>query len=238
MSPPDPSLRLYELRIANGRSASPFVWRIRYSLAHKGLACDHVLLGFTEIAPRFGGRFKTVPVLENGATWVADSWDIARYLDATFADQPIFSSAGEIQAIRLFEQWFTFEVSRRLFSMYVLDIHDSADPADRAYFRASRETRLGGRKLEDVVAGREARLPALREALQPLRLQLAEQPYLGGAAPSYADFIAWSVFQWVRSIATLPPLAPDDALKPWLERGFEQRGPDFCDARLRPLFGT
>ena len=42
-------VRLYELALADGRSASPFVWRIRYALAHKGIPYETVYLGFTEI---------------------------------------------------------------------------------------------------------------------------------------------------------------------------------------------
>ena len=69
-----------------------------------------------------------------------------------------------------------------------------------------------------------------------LRQQLKDGPFLGGSSPSYADYIAWSAFQWVGSVATLAPLAKDDALRPWFERGFEQRGPQFQDPRLHPLF--
>jgi hypothetical protein len=42
--------RLYELVLDNGWSASPYVWRIRYALAHKGVPCEPVPLGFTEDA--------------------------------------------------------------------------------------------------------------------------------------------------------------------------------------------
>ena len=52
-------VRLYELVLEDGRSASPFVWRIRYALAHKGIPYESVYLGFTDIAKTFGGRFKT-----------------------------------------------------------------------------------------------------------------------------------------------------------------------------------
>ena len=237
MSTATSPFRLYELCLGNGRSASPYVWRIRYVLARKRLTLEHVPLGFTGIAERFGGRFKTVPVLEHGQTMMAESWDIATYLDRTFPGTPIFSGAGEIQALRLFDHWFAFEVAKRLIGIYVLDIHNAARPEDQPYFRASREARFGGKTLEEIVVGREARLPELRGALQPLRMQLAKEPFLGGSSPSYADFIAWSAFQWVGSIATLPPLAPDDALRSWFARGFDQFGPDFHDPRLRPLFG-
>ena len=60
--------RLYELVIDNGLAVSPYVWRIRYALAHKGLLCETISLGFTEIAKTFDGRFKTVPVIEQGDT--------------------------------------------------------------------------------------------------------------------------------------------------------------------------
>jgi glutathione S-transferase len=81
-------VRLYEVVLGDGRSASPFVWRIRYALAHKGIAFETVKLGFTEIPGVFGGRFKTVPILEHGDTVLAESWDIAEYLDRTFPDHP------------------------------------------------------------------------------------------------------------------------------------------------------
>ena len=90
-------IRLYELVLDNGCSASPYVWRIRYALAHKGLACEAVPLGFTEIAAVFGGRFKTVPVIEYGDTMLAESWDIAEYLDRAFPDRPALFTSPSIE---------------------------------------------------------------------------------------------------------------------------------------------
>src|SRR5271163_2751941 len=107
-SPADRKLRLYELALEDGRSASPFVWRIRYALAHKGLAYETVSLGFTEIPSVFGGRFKTVPVLEHGATQLAESWDIAEYLDRAFPSQPcLFNNPAELALARLMDAWFS-----------------------------------------------------------------------------------------------------------------------------------
>jgi glutathione S-transferase len=236
----DARIRLYELVLGNGRSSSPYVWRIRYALAHKGLPFESVPLGFTEIPARFAGRFKTVPVLEHGEVMLAESWDIAAYLEREFSDRPpLFSSAAEIAMLRLVDAWFFAEVQRRFFSLYVLDIHDAARPEDRAYFRQSREARIKGQTLEAFVAGRESRLPALREALAPLRTQLARGPYLGGSTPNYADYIVLGSFQWVASVSTLPPLAADDAvLRDWLERGFDLYGGVGRDPRMKPLFET
>jgi glutathione S-transferase len=100
----DQSIRLFELALEDGGSASPFVWRIRYALAHKGLSCEAVKLRFTGIAVAFAGRFKTVPVIEHGATLMAESWDIAEYLDRAFPDRPqLFSGPAELAMVRLMD---------------------------------------------------------------------------------------------------------------------------------------
>jgi glutathione S-transferase len=230
-----PPLRLYELVLANGRSASPYVWRVRYAMAHKGLPCESVPVGFTEIQRVFAGRFKTVPVLEDGETQLAESWDIVEYLDRVFPERPLFSSPAEHAMVRLFDMWFSIEVQRRMLGVYVLDVHNAARAEDRGYFRHSREARLKA-PLEALVADRASRLPALREALQPLRLHLARFPYLGGTAPNYADYIALGSLQWVGSVSTLPLLGADDeALRAWLQRGFDLYGGLGRDPRLQPL---
>lgn len=233
-----PNLRLYELALQNGRSSSPYVWRIRYALAHKGLPFESVPLGFTEIPTTFSDRFKTVPVLSHGDTLVGDSWDIAEYLDREFPHKPaLFSSPAELATVHLCDEWFASVVMRQLFPLYALDIHDAARPEDRAYFRRSREARLKGRTLEAFTAERAAALPAVRQALEPLRRQLARYPFLGGSTPNYADYIALGGFHWAASVSTLPLLAAnDEPLRSWLERGFDLYGGIGRDPRMKPLF--
>jgi glutathione S-transferase len=238
MAEPANNIKLYELALANGRSASPFVWRIRYALAHKGLAFDSEYLGFREIPARFAGRFKTVPVLECGDTMMAESWDIAEYLDRAYPDhRPLFSSPAELAMVRLTDQWFTAEVLRKLFRIYLLDVHDAAHALDQPYFRESREQGfLRGRSLEDFTADRLSRLPALREALAPLRAHLAKFPFLGGADANFADYIVLGAFIWAGSVATVPPLQADDPLRPYLERGLDLYGGLGRDPRMRALY--
>jgi glutathione S-transferase len=229
--------RLYELVLDNGRSSSPYVWRIRYALAHKGITCETVPVGFTEIPATFGGRFKTLPVMEHGDTLMAESWDIAEYLDRAFPDRPaLFSGPAELALVRLTDAWLSSEVMRKMFGIYVLDIHDAARPEDRSYFRRTRELRLKGVPLEDHTAERASRLPALRDALNPLRAHLSRFPFLGGAAPNYADYIALSMFLWVASVSTLPMLAHDDTLRAWLDRGLDLYGGLGRDPRMKSLF--
>lgn len=231
-------VRLYELVLENGRSASPFVWRIRYSLAHKGVAFESVPLGFTDIPKAFSGRFKTVPVIEHGATMLAESWDIAEYLEQAFPGRPpLFSSESEQAMVRLMDAWLSTDILRKIFRIYALDIYHAARPEDRPYFRQSRERWLKGPTLEEFTADRTERLPALREALQPLRSHLARFRFLGGNAPNYADYISLGLFHWVASVSTLPLLAAnDDTLRAWLDRGFDLHGGLGRDPRMKPLF--
>jgi glutathione S-transferase len=233
----DNDLHLFELKLEDGRSASPFVWRIRYALAHKGLGFRATQLGFTEIATSFGGRFKTVPILEHGDTLLGESWDIAEYLDRAFPGRPLlFSGPAEIAMVRLMDTWFSAEVMRKMFRVYVKDVHDAAHPQDRPYFRESREKNLKGATLESFAAQRASHLPAIRAALTPLRTHLTKFPFLGGSAPNYADYIALSAFHWVATVGTLPLLSADDSLRTWLDRGFSLYGGIGQDARINPLF--
>jgi len=55
----------------------------------------------------------------------------------------------------------------------------------------------------------------------PLRAHLAKFPFVGGAAPNFADYIVLGGFIWAGSVATVPVLQADDTLRPYIERGFD-----------------
>jgi glutathione S-transferase len=230
-------VRLYELALEDGRSASPFVWRIRYALAHKGIPFETVYLGFTEIPTVFGGKFKTVPILEHAGAALAESWDIAEYLDRAFPEQPLlFNTPAEHSLVRFVDTWFMNEVLRKMFRLYVKDVHDAARPEDRPYFRESREKNMKGKTLESFTADRATYLPAVRASLAQLRAHLQKFAFLGGSAPNYADYIALGGFYWAASAGTLPLLERDDSLRDWLDRGFHLYGGIALEPGIKPLF--
>ena len=214
---------LYELTTEDGCSISPYVWRTKFALAHKQLAYESRPAGFTEIAAIGPGTFKALPVLDDGGTWIGDSWDIAGYLDRTYPEAPLFASPAEYGAARFFEKWLGIEVVTNLFRICVLDIHDRLREEDRAYFRESREARLGT-TLEAAHARREEYLPELRQRLLPLRLTVREQAFIGGEAPSYADYAAAGALIWAGSVATVTLLEPDDTVLSWLRRCLDLYG--------------
>lgn len=211
---------LYDLTLAEDRRASPFCWRAKYALAHKGLEFEDRPVAFTEIPTLLGGGYKTLPILVDGERVLADSWAIADHLDAAYPDRPpLFASPAERALCRFAEAWIFADVGTPLFMILVKDIHDHALAQDRAYFRESREKRLG-RTLEEAVSGREERVEALRTGLGALRLTLSyqQQRFLAGDAPGYADYIAAGVLLWAASVTTIPLLAADDPVVAWLER--------------------
>jgi glutathione S-transferase len=227
-------IRLYELALGNGVQPSPFVWRVRFALAHKGLLFETVPLGFTEIPRVLGPDLKTVPVLEDRNGRRAESWDIVEYLEREHPARPLFAAPGELELARFFDAWFSIEITRRMFALYALDVCNAARPEDREYYRANREARIG-QTLEAFTADREARVPGLREALEPLRWHLKRTPFISGEAPGYSDYIALGGFLWVASVSTLPLLAKDDPLGGWLDRGLALYGGMARDPLLKPL---
>ncbi len=210
--------RLYELTTEDGCSISPYVWRTKFALGHKKLPYESRAVGFTDILTIGPGTFKSVPILEDGGNWIGDSWAIASYLDRAYPGAPpLFSSHVDYGTTRFFERWLTVEVVSKLFRICVLDIYNRLPEKDRAYFRQSREARLA-LPLEAAHCQREQYLPELRERLQPLRLTLREQSFIGGDSPSYADYVAAGAFIWAGSVATVELLEANDPLVPWLRR--------------------
>lgn len=203
---------------ADGSPISPYAWRTRFALERLGLDFAGVGLSFTDIRQVFSGRFTTVPILEDGAAVVGDSWSIADYLDAQHGPGALFGSPGERAMVRFFDRWCARNITPALFQICVIDIHDRLGAQDRVYFRESREERLG-KPLEETLATREGQRAQLRLALQLIRDVLKESAFIGGEAANYADFIGWGLFIWAGSVSSVPLLEPGDPLLDWLRRG-------------------
>ena len=100
----------------------------------------------------------------------------------------------------------------------------------------SREKMLG-RKLENVQAGREERLPKISAALEPLRAALGQHQWLGGATPNYADYGIMGGILFTASVCQTPVIANDDPLRDWVERCLNLYGGLGRHPGLFPLFG-
>jgi glutathione S-transferase len=210
------SIRLYELCGSEPqRVFSPYCWRIRMALAHKGLDFESVPWRFTETAALGFAQHDKVPVLVDDGQVVVESFDIARHLDAAHGGASLLHGAPE--AYRFVVAWTDTVLHAGIAGLIVSDIPPLLDAPDSAYFIASREKRYG-RPLAEVTADREARLPGFRASLLPLRHALRGRDFLGGTAPDYADFTVFGGFMWARVVSPLELLAADDAVHAWRER--------------------
>jgi glutathione S-transferase len=212
---------LYDLAGADpDRRFSPFCWRTRMAIAHKGLAVEAVAWRFTEKdAIAFSGQGKVPVIVDNGKT-VIDSWVIADYLDEKYSQKPLLATPGERALAHFVSAWCDAVVHPAIGRIVVADIPRHLAEKDKGYFRKSREERYG-MKLEDVSAGREEKISAFRQTIQPMRATVEAQPYLGGTSPNYADYVVFGAFQWARCISTAKLLAADDPVAAWRRRMLE-----------------
>jgi glutathione S-transferase len=211
---------LYDLLGDEDRRFSPYCWRIRLALAHKGLKSEDIRVGLTDKDKvAFSGQ-SLVPVIvdkANGDKVVNDSWNIACYLEQTYPQKPLFGGAMGQGATRLINNWAGPGFLVSIGPMVIRDLMDRFRPVDHPYFRESREKRYG-KTLEQVQEGREARLPGFRAALEPIRQTVAQQKFICGEQPGYADYIVFSGFQWARMASDFQLIAADDPIAAWIGR--------------------
>ena len=178
------TIRVYDLAGAEPeRRFSPYCWRTKMALKHKGLPFETIPWLFTEknaIALSGQGR---VPVMLDGDRVVFDSWTIAAYLEDTYPDRPsLFRGDGGRAVSRFVNAWADNILAAGIARLTVADIFAHIDQKDRSYFRETREQRFG-MPLEQVSATRDTDVLAFRKTLEPLRAMLGVQPFIGGETP-------------------------------------------------------
>ena len=215
-------ITLYDLVFDQDRRPSPFCWRAKFTLQHKGLKWTEVPTGFTDKDKIAFAQSQTVPVIKDGEKGVKDSWAIATYLDQAYADKPLFKSEMAQSYARFASAWVDTAVQPALFPIIVGDLYDRVRPVDQPYFRESRGKRLGTTDFAAFQAkAREKGVAAFRAVLEPARRVLREEKFLAGDHPAYPDYALAGAFLWARIASPLVLLEQDDPVHAWRERMFD-----------------
>ena len=210
------SLVMYERIGHEDRRPSPFSWRIRYALAHKGVPVEfrHVRFADVETIRALSGQH-FVPIVVDGDRVVHDSWNIACYLEDRFPDlPPLFGGSSGRGLARVINHWSDISLGVAIRRLIAADFILCLDAGDRDYYRSSREAAFGC-TLEEYCADRPRWLAAFEAIVAPLERTLTEQPYFTGAAAGYADYILFSVFQYARLGSPDEFLREGTALRRW-----------------------
>jgi glutathione S-transferase len=219
MESEDPMITLYDLVFQDDRRPSPFCWRAKFALKHKGLDWRDEPMGFTEKQKIAFAQSQTVPVIHDGDKVVKDSWAIAGHLDQAYPDKPLFKEATTLAYAHFVAGWVDTAVHPALFPILVGDLHDRVRPVDQPYFRESRGKRLGTIDFASIQAkAREKGVAAFRTVLEPARRVLRDQKFLAGEQPAYPDYALAGAFLWARVASPFPMLEDDDPVHAWRER--------------------
>jgi glutathione S-transferase len=211
-------LELWELGGRDDCRFSTFSWRTRLALHHKGLTfAVHPVAVSDKAAIGFSGQSK-VPILKHDDRVITDSWAIALYLEKEFPERPTLFGGEVGQTLtHVFNVWADRELIPALIPFLMRDVLDCVDEADGAHLRRQIESATK-KSLEELAAGREQAVQALRRKLQPVRKALETPDFLGGAAPTYADYILFGLLQWARVVSPAKVLDDGDVVATWFER--------------------
>ncbi|WP_104204725.1 glutathione S-transferase N-terminal domain-containing protein [Billgrantia saliphila] len=201
---------------------SPYCWRVRYALAHKGLDFETRAWHFTDKEALAFADYDKVPVLVDGEETVTDSYEILRYLDRAYPESPLLGDGVAEARARFFKHYAERSLAPAMMRTIIMDLLNAIDPKDRDYFRETREKRFG-RTLEEFHSPAKG-LAQLDAALAPLRGQLQENDFLDGGAPAAADYLVFGSFMWARVVSTADLVSNADPVYGWLERMLDLHG--------------
>ena len=210
------TIRLYDLCAEDPAVRfSPPCWLVKYALMHKGLEFEAVPLGFAEKENYPDPEYGRLPVIDDAGVVVRDSVAILAYLDEAYPAAPLAPGPGDAAAFEFVRAFAATHVFPPMASKLFVHVERAIRPTDRAYFRASREERLG-MSLEAAAARDVDR--QLAEALGVVAAPLAKQDFYGGERPAIADYFVASVFLWERCVTPAPVIEKPPALSDWFER--------------------
>jgi len=213
-------MKLYELIGRDPKNGfSPFAWRTKMALAHKGLASETIGLRFTEIKETlsFAGS-KTVPVLVDRDQIISDSWNIACYLEEQYPEKPsLFGGDAGKAAAQLLGHQIARPLLMPLFRTLVADIYGVLDEDDQKFFRETREPRIGC-TIEEAAIDFEDALKTFQTNLLPYQDYFKDADFLSGRQAAYSDYLLYGMFLWARATSNKKLMKDDNPINLWIMR--------------------
>ncbi len=200
---------------------SPFVWRIKLMLEHKGASYDTQTVTFTDKSALASSTLQAVPVIKDGNSFIGESLVIARWIDQKFPENPLFEGPAARAQAGLLNNWFDRNIVAPMFPMIVSDIFEALDAENQQSFRASREPRLGGKTIEETRDSRDKARDAFRANLGPVESILTDHKFLSGDAPAFADYCLMGSLMWPHIVSVFDPVATSEPIIEWRERMFD-----------------
>ncbi|MBP5978742.1 MAG: glutathione S-transferase family protein [Halomonas sp.] len=201
---------------------SPYCWRVRMALAHKGLEFDTIAWRFEDKEALAFADYDKVPVLCDNEQVITDSFEIMRYLDKTYPESPVLGEGVSYQRALFFKYFVERSVTPGLFRIVALDLLAAIHPDDHDYFRKTREARFG-MSLEEVHNLEQGR-QQLTQVLAPVRDQLRGSPFIDGDAPGGADYLLFGSMMWAHTVSLEALAEPNDPVDEWFNRMLKIHG--------------
>lgn len=196
---------------------SPYCWRVKLALAHKGLDVETRAWHFTDKQALAFANYDKVPVLVDGDRTVVDSYEIMRYLDQAYPETPSLLGDATAEArVRYIKFHAERVMAPGIMRTIIMDLVNAIHPKDRDYFRETREKRFGCR-LEEFHSPARG-LAQLDAALEPLRGLLDQTEFIDGDVPGAGDYLVFGNFMWARSVSTADLISNADPVHAWRER--------------------
>jgi len=194
---------------------SPHVWKTKLDLAYLEVPYSPLNHTFVEITGNLCEDYNvnkiTVPTLKHDDGHVTDSWQIAEYLEKTYAvpGKSLFlgSPAGK-DFCKFVETWANFQFASEIRPMIMPKVYERLDPESAEYFIRTKfqnnydMMKMMTARLSDA-AWIESQCATVRARLQLLESHLSWQSAQGkglwiGGAPSHADFVIYGFYAWSR----------------------------------------
>ena len=213
------TITLYDLAGANpDLRFSPYCWRTKLALKHKGLDYETIPWRFTDKRVLEEAGSERVPTINDNGKWVHDSWAIALYLDEAYPGKPkLFPDTHSRTLARFINSWCDWSVLPNTRELTVRHVLSALAEKDKTYFRASREKALG-QKIENVGADHAAAHKKFVQGLKPADVTLGDHAFLHGAEPGYGDYALFGTLLWPDTLVPEPVIPKDSAIGRWFER--------------------